>query len=295
MGVRMKMQALDVTLRDGGNRNNFHFTAEHLQNILPMLDQSGIEFIEIGYRNGAIRPVPNLGSAGMCSKPYLLQCKACIKNAKIAVMAHPQNIDEVDLEELKELGVSLLRICILKGEASVASDVVKLAQKLGFITSLNVIHVSYYSEEELDRLVTELVHFGPDIIYFADSNGCLFPEQVAAIYKRYTRLYATNFGFHAHDNLGLAQANTIAALDEGVQFIDFSLAGMGKGIGNLKTEFFTAYLHALGIKKYNLEKLLRSSNYVRQVFNTDNAGIDFDEFTRGIFNLSTADLKKNKS
>lgn len=288
------IKVLDVSLRDGGHRTNFHFKNEELAEILPLLDHSGLEYIEIGYRNGSLHPIENLGRAGLCGKDYLLLCQSLIKDAKIAVMVHPENINREDLEELKSCGVSLLRICIAKGEVESAYPTIALAKELNLATSANFIHMSYYQENELDEVVKAIAKHQPDMIYFADSNGSMLPTRIQAIYGKYTQQYTIPFGFHAHDNLGLAQANALAALSKGVQYIDVSLAGMGKGIGNLKTEFFTAYLHAINIKKYKLAEILSAANYVRKALGIGHEDIEMDEFIRGITDLSTADLKLYK-
>ncbi|WP_028388883.1 4-hydroxy-2-oxovalerate aldolase [Legionella fairfieldensis] len=285
------IKTMDVSLRDGGHRTNFHFKTETLQKILTPLDRSGLEYIEIGYRNGSLHPIENLGRAGWCDEDYLLLCRSLIKRAKIVVMAHPENITVSDLEELKRCGVSLLRICIAKGGVETAYPVINWAREAGLEISANFIHMSYYDDNELDDVVEKISQHNPDMIYFADSNGSMLPTNIEAIYKKYTRKYAIPLGFHAHDNLGLAQANVMAALSHGAQYIDASLAGMGKGIGNLKTEFFTAYLHATGVKKYDLSAILTSANYVRETLEIGHEAIEMDEFIRGISDFSTADLK----
>ncbi|KGP62793.1 4-hydroxy-2-oxovalerate aldolase [Legionella norrlandica] len=282
---------LDASLRDGGHRTNFYFKDDDLKKILVPLDNSGIEYIEIGYRNGSLHPIENIGRAGVCQKDYLLYCNSLIKKAKIAVMVHPKNIVEEDLEELKACGVQLIRICLARDDLVNAVPILKLAKNLNLETSVNIIHVSYYSEKELDTLIEEISQYEPNMIYFADSNGSLFPDKINKLYKKYTYKYKIPFGFHAHDNLGLAQANALAAINSGVHFIDASLAGMGKGTGNLKTEFFIAYLHANKIKKYNLEDILTAANYVRDALKIGHEPIEMSEFIRGISDLSTADLQ----
>ena len=288
------IQLLDASLRDGGHRTNFHFTDDELKGFLPLLDHSGIEYIEIGYRNGSLHFIEGLGRAGWCHKDYLLFCRDLLNKAKMAVMAHPHNVTQDDLQELKNCGVVLLRICIARGELPVALPLIKMAQDLGLMVSVNFIHISYYTNAELDEVVGIASNHQPDIIYFADSNGSLLPSRTKEIYNRYLSTISIPFGFHAHDNIGLAQTNALAALDSGVRFIDASLAGMGKGIGNLKTEFFTAYLHAINVKKYNLQNVLDAANYVRDVLKIGHEAIEMDEFIRGITDLSTADLKAYK-
>lgn len=285
------MEILDTSLRDGGHRTNFHFSDDQLKKILEPLDASGIEYIEIGYRNGSIRPIENLGRAGLCDKDYLLFCHSLIKKASLAVMAHPQNLNQSDIEELKACSVGLLRICVAKNDLAIALPIIDLANKMNLMVSVNFIHLSYYTEQELNQVVKEVSHHKPSMIYFADSNGNLGPDTIQKIYKQFTTKYTIPFGFHAHDNLGLAQINAISAMNSGARFIDASLAGMGKGTGNLKTEFFIAYLHSLNIKNHNLEAVLSAANYVRAHLGIGHEAVEMDEFIRGISNLSTADLK----
>lgn len=249
------IQLLDTSLRDGGHRTNFHFKKRELEGVLPLLDHAGIDYIEIGYRNGSLHFIENLGRAGWCHAEYLHFCRSLVKKAKIAVMAHPRNVNQDDLYELKNCGVDLLRLCIAKNELSSALALINMAKNAGLQVSLNFIHISYYNNTELDAVVSLAKKHQPDIIYFADSNGSLMPARVQEIYARYIPHTTIPFGFHAHDNIGLAQANVLTALSCGVQFIDASLAGMGKGTGNLKTEFFTAYLHAIHMKKYDLHDI----------------------------------------
>ncbi|WP_094090406.1 beta/alpha barrel domain-containing protein [Legionella clemsonensis] len=276
------IEILDVSLRDGGHRTNFHFSDQELQHILTALDKSGIEYIEIGYRNGLAGLASPVGRAGLCERDYLYFCQSLIKHAKIAVMIHPQNILESDLLELKKCGVTLIRVCVLKDKLIDALSFFKKVKNLSLKLSINFTNMSHYQPAELDGLIKQIIQFEPDMIYFADSNGSITPEKISMIYQKYTQQYAIPFGFHAHDNLGLAQANALAAIHSGATFIDASLAGMGKGIGNLKTEFFAAYLQATKTKTYNLAELLTASNYVRHALGIGHEPIEWDEFNRGI-------------
>lgn len=275
---------LDTSLRDGGHRTNFNFTDTELKEILQPLDTSGIEYLEIGYRNGSLAPI-DIGRAGWCAKEYLIFCRSLVKQAKIAVMIYPNNVTQYDLNELKECGIDLLRICIPKGELESALPKIKMARIANMNVAINLTHTSCYKEYELDEVMKQIHDSSPDIIYFADSNGSFLPTQVKSLYDRYMCIYPkTSFGFHAHDNLGLAQANALAALSAGVRFIDVTLAGMGRGIGNLKTEFFVAYLHSIQLKKYNLENILKAANFVRHSLKIGHEPIEISEFLRGISN-----------
>lgn len=285
------IKILDASLRDGGHRTNFHFDDKDLKALLVPLDNAGIDYIEIGYRNGAIRPIANLGRAGLCDQAYLDLCRSLITNAQIAVMLHPMNISATDIQSLKNTPIDLIRICVPHGGAASACPLIDLVQAMGLQVSVNFIHASQYKTKDLDAVVAMVAKHNPTMIYFADSNGSLMPEQVTEIYEKYTLRYPVAFGFHAHDNIGMAMSNTLAAIAAGAQYIDASLGGMGKGIGNLKLEFFIAYLHANNIKKHRLQDILTAANYARQTLHIGQEYIEMSEFIRGIHDLSTAQVQ----
>ncbi|KTD19955.1 4-hydroxy-2-ketovalerate aldolase [Legionella lansingensis] len=282
--MTQRVEVFDVSLRDGGHRTDFNFQDEVLEQILTAVDRSGIEYIEIGYRNGPIQVIKNIGRAGLCQRDYLHFCAPLIRQAKIAVMVYPRNIAILDIKELEACGVTLLRICVPKGQLAEAAAIAAIAKQTGLKISFNFINMSQYAENELDKIIEAALQYAPDIIYLADSNGSVLPDKISSLYKKYTSQCSLPFGFHAHDNLGLAQANAIAAIHAGATYIDASLGGMGKGIGNLRTEFFAAYLQATKIKDYNLQALLSASNYVREVLKIGQEGIELDEFNRAIAN-----------
>jgi 4-hydroxy 2-oxovalerate aldolase len=281
---------IDVSLRDGGHLNNFDFTSEQLSTIITALDQSGIDYIEVGYRNGSISPIEDIGVAGLCPDQYLRQCRTLMMSSKMAVMAHCENINETDIKSMKSAGVSLLRLCVKKGRHQEALATIELAKKHQLHISVNLIHSSQYVENTLYEAVEQLSTQQPLLIYFADSNGAMHPERVKEIFARCKSEYpALSFGFHAHNNLGLAQTNSITAVSEGATYIDASLAGMGKGMGNLALEFYIAYLHSMGHSKYGLSELINASNYLRK--NIIKYGlVTQGEFLRGIKDMSTKQM-----
>lgn len=56
---------IDVTLRDGGYQNNFSFPVDYAIKHVRALVGSGVEWIEIGYRNGSFKPIADIGLTGM--------------------------------------------------------------------------------------------------------------------------------------------------------------------------------------------------------------------------------------
>lgn len=283
------IQLLDVTLRDGGYKTNFHFSPEIVQHILTFLDQSGIPYIEVGYRNGPFKPMPHMGKSAICPGDYLEYCRKWIQFAKLTVIFHPKNIQKHDLEEMRNCGVNAVRVCFSAQNPELSFQTIKLAQQYHFEVFANLTRVSHYNREQIKTWVTELEKTGVKAIYLADSNGSLTPNDVGSLFDYLKTECSIPFGFHAHDNLFLAQANAVTAIKNGVQFIDASLCGFGKGAGNLRTEGVVSFLHAEGNRNHNFCRLIEAANYVKQhLYNKEDDCIAKD-IILGIFNLSQDD------
>jgi 4-hydroxy-2-oxovalerate aldolase len=90
--------------------------------------------------------------------------------------------------------------------------------------------------------------YGADTVYMVDSAGALLPPQVRERIRALKDHLTVNIGFHAHNNLSLAMANTLAAIEEGATRIDGSIRCLGAGAGNTQTEVLVAVLDKMGIK-----------------------------------------------
>jgi 4-hydroxy 2-oxovalerate aldolase len=90
--------------------------------------------------------------------------------------------------------------------------------------------------------------YGADYVYVVDSSGYMLPPEAK---KRVAALKAAlkcRVGFHAHNNLGVAIGNSLAAVEAGADIVDGSLRAMGAGGGNAPTETLIAVLTRLGIE-----------------------------------------------
>lgn len=281
---------MDVTLRDGGYKTNFSFPIEISSTLLRTLDNSGIEYIEIGYRNGSLKPIKNIGESGLCNEAYLHYCRENIKNAKMTVIAHPRNISFRDLMLMRDANVDAVRLCIKPENLKEHSKIITQATKLGFHIFLNLTHITNYTHEEILRICLYLSKFEIDAIYLADSNGNMTPRSTSLLLQKLSKI-DIQLGFHAHDNLFLAQANCIAAIEAGATFIDASLNGLGKGAGNLATESIATYLNVTSGRQYKVMKLIETANLIKETYNSKDV-ISQKDLIAGVFNLSQDDLLK---
>ena len=87
---------------------------------------------------------------------------------------------------------------------------------------------------------------GADYINLADSAGYLLPNDVTERVQALVNGLSIPVGFHAHNNLGLAVANSIAAIEAGAEYIDATCRGLGAGAGNTQLEVLAAVLDRMG-------------------------------------------------
>jgi 4-hydroxy 2-oxovalerate aldolase len=102
----------------------------------------------------------------------------------------------------------------------------------------------------VDKLVEQakrMESYGAQAVYVTDSAGALLPEEVRERIRALRDSLNIEIGFHAHNNLSLAIANTLVAIEEGATRIDGSVRCLGAGAGNAQTEVLIAVLQRLGI------------------------------------------------
>lgn len=88
--------------------------------------------------------------------------------------------------------------------------------------------------------------YGADYINLADSAGYLLPEGVKARVEAVCSAVGIPVGFHAHNNLGMAIANSLCAVQSGATYIDGTLRGLGAGAGNAQLEVLAGILQRSG-------------------------------------------------
>ncbi|QEE09767.1 4-hydroxy-2-oxovalerate aldolase [Bartonella kosoyi] len=101
------LKNLDVPLRDGGYRNQFSFSLDYIIEHIKNLMHSQVEYVEIGYRKGSFKPMDNVGQTALCSNDYIQLLHKAVPDAKLVIIAHPHNINQSDIRELKNFGVIL--------------------------------------------------------------------------------------------------------------------------------------------------------------------------------------------
>jgi 4-hydroxy 2-oxovalerate aldolase len=109
--------------------------------------------------------------------------------------------------------------------------------------------------------------YGAQAIMLMDSAGRYFPSDVTEKIGLLTANLSVPVGFHAHQNLGLGIANSLAALEAGARILDGTARGFGAGAGNAPLEILTAVLQLQGYPlTVDLYKSLDASEVAARLF-----------------------------
>ncbi|HEY3975006.1 MAG TPA: 4-hydroxy-2-oxovalerate aldolase [Candidatus Sulfotelmatobacter sp.] len=237
---------LEVTLRDGSYLIDFQFTAEDTATIAAALEGCGFRWIEVGHGLGLNASQCGKGIAAATDEEYMEAASGALQHAKWGMFFIPGIGREEDIRMAANYGMSFLRVGTNVTEAVQAEPYIALAKELRLIVSYNAMKSYAVSPAEFGAVVAKVHDWGADIACLVDSAGSMDPDSVAAYLRAAKSESASPLGYHGHDNLSLAMANTLRAIDEGVVLVDSSLQGMGRSAGNTVTEVLVAILQRRG-------------------------------------------------
>lgn len=238
---------LEVTLRDGSYLIDFQFTAEDTATIAAALERIGFRWIEVGHGLGLNASQSGKGMAAATDEEYMEAAAQALSTAKWGMFFIPGIGREEDIRLAARHGMSFLRIGTNVTEATQAEPYIALAKELGLIVSYNAMKSYAVTPAEFGTVVAQVYNWGADIACLVDSAGSMDPDSVAAYLRAAKAQSASPLGYHGHDNLSLAMANTLRAIEEGAVLIDSSLQGMGRSAGNAVTEVLVAIMQRRGL------------------------------------------------
>lgn len=273
--MKISVKLVDCTLRDGGYYNNWDFDNDLVTSYIESMSALKVDYVEIGFRT-----LKNSGFRGA----YAFSTDAFINGLsipnnlsdKIGVMMNASELiksPETQLSTLEKLfspkfqsPVSLVRIACHGHEFVDALPASRWLHDNGYIVGFNLMQIADRSDDEIVSLA-KLANENPiDVLCFADSMGSLSPPHVKRIVSLIRKGWSGEIGIHTHDNMHQALANSIAAVEAGVTWVDSTVSGMGRGPGNVQTEYLALALEPYRTKSGNITKLFEvNRKYFKQM------------------------------
>ncbi len=245
--MRKSITVVDVTLRDGMHAVSHRLLPEQMAAFAKSLEQAGIGHIEFGHGNGLGGSSFQYGFGAGDDKDYVQAVSNAVLKANLVIITLPGIGTRHHLNIAKEHGVAVAKFATQITEADISEQHIRMAKNLGLKPMGGLTCASDISVEETVRQAKRMESYGAEVVYLYDGSGYLLPNQVGERIKALVDLLNVPVGFHAHNNLGLAVANTIAAIEAGAEYIDASVKGFGAGAGNCPTEVLAAVCERMGI------------------------------------------------
>jgi 4-hydroxy 2-oxovalerate aldolase len=242
---RRRIKVLDCTIRDGGICNDWHFDHEAVKNTFEALAHAGIDYMEIGYRTKAgVSDRNKVGPWRFCDEKDLEKAGVKPGALKMATMVDVGKVEKSDIPAKRDTVIDVVRIATYAHQMDGALDLLDHCLKSGYETFMNVMAVSTLKPEEVDAFLHRLRGTGVHNVALVDSFGALYPYHVRYLIRKYMNYLGQDIkvGVHMHNNQQNAFANSIAAIDEGADFVDATIHGIGRGAGNCPLELLLMYL-----------------------------------------------------
>jgi 4-hydroxy 2-oxovalerate aldolase len=233
---------LDCTLRDGGFHTNWNFDSAIVKKLVKALDENGVSIVEMGYKSP---PKIGMGDYKICNDNFIesiidfdINCKLSfmidvkdfIKNNKFDKKLFVKTINNSN-----ESPFDYCRIATTYNQLKYITEIIDILTELGYSVISNLMQISSLTSIQINDYI-DIVKNKVDYIYVADSLGVLESDDIERIFGNHPI-----HGIHAHDNMGLAFSNSLLSLKYVCEFIDSTITGMGRGVGNVKTEQLVLY------------------------------------------------------
>ncbi len=256
----------DATLRDGNHAVRHQLTQENIKQYCLAVDAANIPIVEVGHGNGVGASSIQVGLAKESDRTLLETAREHLINAKLGVHVIPGFATiKKDLIPAVDIGVDLFRIASHCTEADVT------ARHIAYIREQNkevygVLMMSHMaSVKTLVEEAQKMESYGAEAIIIMDSAGAYLPKDVEERIGALRNSLTCRVGFHGHNNLGMAIANSITAANNGATIIDGCARGFGAGAGNSQLEVLVPVLEREGYKTgVDLYKILDASDIAQK-------------------------------
>ncbi|WP_342600389.1 2-isopropylmalate synthase [Psychrobacillus sp. FSL H8-0483] len=246
-----KIDIFDTTLRDGEQSAGINLNTQEKLEIARQLEKYGVSIIEAGF------PASSPGDF-----QAVKQIADTVKNSIVTGLARAIKSDiETSWDALKGgvqphlhtfIATSPIHMQYKLNKTpeqviEIAVESVKLARKYFPLVQWSAEDATRSDKDFLVRIMNEVIKAGATTINIPDTVGYATPIEYGALFKylgeNVTGIEKVKLSAHCHDDLGLATANTLAAIENGARQVEGTINGIGERAGNVALEEIAVALH----------------------------------------------------
>ncbi|WP_396137193.1 4-hydroxy-2-oxovalerate aldolase [Flavobacterium sp.] len=274
----------DSTLRDGNHACAHQLSIEQIAIYAAAADKAGVPIVEVGHGNGLGASSLQVGLSKETDKDMLETARKHLSKSKLGIHVIPGFATiKRDLVNAIDIGVDVIRVASHCTEADITQ------RHLGYVRergkeAFGVLMMSHMaSAEVLVEEAQKMELYGAEGIIIMDSAGAYLPSDVQEKISALVNGLKVPVGFHAHNNLGMAIANSIMAIESGAKMLDATARGFGAGAGNAQIEVLVAVLEKMDyVTGIDLFKILDASDVAEEKVVTTVPIIKSDSIVSGL-------------
>ena len=253
----------DSSLRDGNHSVKHTISLDSIEKYCQFADKVGIPIVEVGHGNGLAASSLLIGKSPNTDKEMLTTARKNLKNSKLGIHTIPglSTIDDAKLAI--DYGVDVFRVATHCTEATLSKSHIEYLAKTGKTVYGVLMMSALITAEELTEQAKIMEDYGAEAIIIMDSTGTYLPCDVKERISLLKSRLNIKVGFHAHNNLGCAVANSLVAAESGAELIDVCIRGFGAGAGNAPLELIIPTFEKSGFETgINFEETIKEADRV---------------------------------
>jgi 4-hydroxy 2-oxovalerate aldolase len=243
-----KIIITDSSLRDGNHSVKHTISLDSIARYCQFADKAGVPIVEVGHGNGLAASSLLVGKSVNTDEEMLTVARKNLKNSKLGIHMIPGLATLEHTKRAIELGVDVVRVATHCTEATLAKSHIEALSKANVEVFGVLMMSALITPQELLEQAKIMEGYGASAIIIMDSTGTYLPFDVQQRISLLKSNLKIPVGFHAHNNLGCAVANSLTAVEFGADYIDGCIRGFGAGAGNAPLELLIPVLEQSGFQ-----------------------------------------------
>ncbi|WP_367438001.1 4-hydroxy-2-oxovalerate aldolase [Streptomyces celluloflavus] len=274
----------DATLRDGQHAVRHQLDVPQLRAYVGAASAAGVPVVEVGHGNGLGASSRQIGYARLDDATMLETVREALTGtSRMGVFMVPGWGTGADIRRAASCGADVVRIAAHCTEANVMRRHLGIVRELGLEGQAVLLMSHMTGAGRLAEECRRAAEYGAQAVGIMDSAGHYLPADVTERIGAIVAMVDVPVIFHGHNNLSMAVANSIAAVEAGARVIDACARGFGAGAGNTSLEVLVAVLHRSGHGTgIDLPALLRAADVAHDLLMAGPPVIDSVSLASGL-------------